>query len=176
MLLLNHEFGYFSIMVSFLTFIVYCSTWKQGHLLSCVLTCLQLCCSVCCMSWPLKHWAFNFATLFSIQTFLFFHSLSHPLCLSFYRCQQWLPLPHIQINTSPTADVFNMMPPVAPLCFFSVALSVLHLAEGVASSPSLSFCRLITSLILLDSHYIPSTSILDPNDQNKTKTKSMLVG
>lgn len=60
-----------------------------------------------------------------------------------------------------------MLPPVAPLCFYSMALSVLHLAEGVASFLSLSFYLLITSLILLDSHNIPSTSILDPNDQKK---------
>lgn len=64
---------------------------------------------------------------FSRRTFPSLHSLPRPLSFSFYRWQQWPPL-----NTSPTADVFNMMPSVSPLGFFSVALSMS--AEGVASS------------------------------------------
>lgn len=107
-----------------------------------------------------------------------FHLSTHYpiLSLSFsYRWQQWAPFPYIQINTSPSADVFNTMPSVSPWLFFFSSYLAPVLAEGVASSLSpflspssllLSFCQTVT--------ISPTTSILDPNDQ-KQKKKYRLI-
>lgn len=133
--------------------------------LSVVLTWLQLCCSVCCMS--LTHYFSR--PVFKAHISIFPFTPPSSFHFPFYRCQQWPTLRHIQINTSPTADVFNMTPSVSALGFTSVAFSMCCTRQRVSLPLSLSLSLLITSLILLDSHHIPSTSILDPNDQKKKK-------
>lgn len=83
-----------------------------------------------------------------------------------YRWQQRSPLPHVQINTSPSADVFNTLPSVPPLGFLS-SLWLFPCWQRVLlpltlPSPPHYFCRCARQ-----SPKSPTTSSLDPNDQKK---------
>lgn len=152
--------------------LVVCVTaWKQGCLSPCVLTPLHLGCSVSVLHVP----AFQKLTLF-ILFFCYinpFFSLSTPLSPIIYLLQ----MATVMYSSSHSNEYIPLLMYLTR-CLQSLpsALSLrsfymLHLAGGAASSLSL----LIISLIVLDSHHIPSTSILDPNGQTEKQSLCWLV-
>lgn len=148
--------------------------WEQDCLLSCVLTCPQLFCSVSVLHAP----AFQALTLQFLQLLfwdnpfhLSIHSPIHGHFL-FTDGNSDLLLPHTDKYIS-SADVFNTMPSVSSLGFFFFSVALFMSAEGFASSLSLSLSLLITSLILLDNHYIPYN--FHPGPQWSKKEKKSLV-